>query len=210
MATLPLSSIARLTRKERETNLHQRGKAIWLYGLSGSGKSTLANALERQLAVSGYITLLLDGDEVRSGLNRGLGFTEDDRTENLRRAAEVARLLVHGGIVVICAFITPLRSQREMIRGIIGDDDLLALFLDASFSTCAFRDPKGLYAKAEAALLPQFSGRDSAFERPSAPEAALVVNTDTASPQDSLAQAQAFVTPLLGRVTFSGANPLRP
>jgi adenylylsulfate kinase len=203
-------SIERLTRKEREANLRQHGKAIWLYGLSGAGKSTLANALERSLANAGFATILLDGDEIRSGLNSGLGFGEADRTENLRRSAEVARLLVQSGMITICAFITPLRSQRDMVRRIIGAPDLVDIFLDASFATCALRDPKGLYSQAAAARLPQFTGRDSAFEKPLAAEASLIVNTDTVSPTESLAQMQAFVGPHLGAAPGSRGKPTRP
>jgi adenylylsulfate kinase len=188
------SSSGRVSREEKETHLRQRGHVIWLYGLSGSGKSTLGVALERAFATGGFATALLDGDEIRAGLNRGLGFSDGDRTENLRRAAEVARLLAQSGLVVICAFITPLRSQRELLRKIIGPGDVTPFFLSASFTTCARRDVKGLYAKAATSALLQFTGRDSVFEAPPAADDA-VIDTETQSPQACLDQIQTLVLP---------------
>ena len=136
-----------LGRADKEAKLKQRGRVIWLYGLSGSGKSTLAIALERRLYAEGFTTHLLDGDNVRSGLNRDLGFTDADRAENIRRIAEVAKLFVQAGVVVIAAFITPQRAHRQLARTIIGADDFSEVYVAASFDTCAARDPKGLYAK---------------------------------------------------------------
>jgi adenylylsulfate kinase len=191
-----------LPRAEKEARLGHRGQVIWLYGLSGSGKSTLAIALERRLHAEGYATQLLDGDNIRSGLNRGLGFSDADRMENIRRIAEVARLHAHAGLVTLCSFITPLRSLRALAREIIGPDDLLEVYVRASFATCAARDPKGLYAKAAAGGVGQFTGKDSAFEEP--PSAAaeggggtLVLDTEAASPEACLATLHAAVLPRL-------------
>jgi len=185
----------RISRREKERRLNERGPILWLYGLSGSGKSALAIALERELAAQGILTLLLDGDELRAGLNRGLGFSDADRTENLRRAAEVARLLTRSGLVVICAFITPLRSQRALVGEIIGPGDLTLVHLSASFGICAQRDPKRLYARAAADKLAQFTGRDSTFEAPVPGADSLAVDTGQETPAASLARLRAIIEP---------------
>ncbi len=191
-----------LSRPDKEARLGQRGQVIWLYGLSGSGKSTLAIALERRLHAEGFATQLLDGDNIRTGLNRGLGFSDADRAENIRRIAEVAKLHAHAGLVTLCSFITPLRSLRASAREIIGPADLLEVYVKASFATCAQRDPKGLYAKAAAGGVGQFTGKDSAFEEPvggsdaaSGETATLVVDTEAATPEACLARLHAAVLP---------------
>jgi adenylylsulfate kinase len=196
-----------LPRAEKEARLGQRGAVIWLYGLSGSGKSTIAVALERRLFAEGRVTQLLDGDNVRSGLNRGLGFSEADRAENLRRVAEVAKLHAQAGLVTLCSFITPLRAHRALVREIVGGGDLLEVFVQARFETCAARDPKGLYAKVAAGGVGNFTGRDSAFEPPAlppfcAPEAAdpaeaatLVIDTEAEPLETCLARLHAAVQP---------------
>jgi adenylylsulfate kinase len=190
-----------LGRAEKEAKFHQRGRVIWLYGLSGSGKSTLAIALERRLHAEGVTTHLLDGDNVRTGLNRDLGFTDADRAENIRRIAEVAKLFVQAGVVVIASFITPQRAHRELARSIVGADDFVEVYIAASFETCARRDPKGLYAKAGAGGVKQFTGKDSSFEPPTAEDtAALTINTEAGTAADSLAQLHAAVVP---RITFT-------
>jgi adenylylsulfate kinase len=188
-----------LSRAEKEKRLRQRARVIWLFGLSGSGKSTLAIALERQLAAEGFTTHLLDGDNLRAGLNRGLGFSDADRTENIRRAAEVARLFVQAGIVTIAAFITPFRALRDTAREIVGAADFFPVHVHASFATCARRDPKGIYAKAAAAGVANFTGRDSRFEPPAPDEAALLIDTGTASPEAALGRLHAAVR---ARVAF--------
>ncbi|CAM3150833.1 adenylyl-sulfate kinase [Rariglobus hedericola] len=189
-----------LGRADKEAKLKQRGRVIWLYGLSGSGKSTLAISLERQLHAEGRVTHLLDGDNVRVGLNRDLGFTDADRAENIRRIAEVAKLFVQAGVVVIAAFITPLRAHRQLARSIVGADDFLEVYVAASFETCAVRDPKGLYAKARAGGVQQFTGKDSSFEPASAEDVdALVIDTEAGPAEASLAQLHAAVVP---RITF--------
>lgn len=184
-----------LGRAEKETRLRQRGRVIWLYGLSGSGKSTLAIALERRLHAEGFVTHLLDGDNVRTGLNRDLGFTDADRSENIRRIAEVAKLFVQAGVVVICAFIAPQRAHRQLARTIIGAEDFSEIYVAASFETCAKRDPKGLYAKAGAGAVKQFTGRDSSFEPPEAGDGALVIDTEAETAEASLVRLHALVTP---------------
>jgi bifunctional enzyme CysN/CysC len=164
-------------RAEREQlNLH-RAACVWLTGLSGSGKSTIADLVERELHARDVRTYLLDGDNLRHGLNRDLGFTEADRVENLRRAGEVARLMVDAGAVVICAFISPFRAERRMIRELFDGDDFIEVFVDAPFDVCAERDPKGLYAKAARGEIRNFTGVDSPYEPPE--HADLVIDTST-------------------------------
>jgi adenylylsulfate kinase len=154
-----------LDRGAKEQLLKQRGVVLWLYGLSGSGKSTIANEVERVLHGDGRMTVILDGDNLRTGLNSNLGFSDEDRTENVRRVAETAKLLADQGIIVFVSVITPLRRHRELARNIIGDD-LHEVYVKADFATCAGRDPKGLYAKAREGRIDQFTGKDSDFEEP--------------------------------------------
>ncbi|MBC8041693.1 MAG: adenylyl-sulfate kinase [Opitutaceae bacterium] len=185
-----------LGRTEKEAKLQQRGRVIWLYGLSGSGKSTLAIALERRLHAEGVTTHLLDGDNVRIGLNRDLGFTDADRSENIRRIAEVGKLFVQAGVVVIASFITPQRAHRQLARSIIGAGDFIEVYIAASFETCAKRDPKGLYAKASAGGVKQFTGRDSSFEPPTVEDIeAVTIDTEAGTAADSLLQLHAAVSP---------------
>lgn len=181
------------SRAEREALLRQRAVCVWLCGLSGSGKTTLANALDRRLAAAGFASTVLDGDNVRHGLNRGLGFSDDDRRENIRRVAEVSRLFVQSGLIVINAFITPRAAMRDLAREILGPDDMLEVHVEASFETCARRDPKGLYAKAGTGAVQSFTGRDSAFEPPE--RADLILHTERESPAESLERLWALVHP---------------
>lgn len=182
-------------RAEKEAQLRQRACVFWFFGLSGAGKSTLAIQLERHLAEQGVVTHLLDGDNVRMGLNRGLGFSETDRTENIRRVAEVAKLFVDAGLVVLCSFITPLRAHRQLAQEIIGAPDFVPIFVDASFETCAGRDPKGLYAKAKAGQVAAFSGQGSPFEPPGADETVFRVATEQVSPAQAVAALWSFALP---------------
>ncbi|NBD38411.1 MAG: adenylyl-sulfate kinase [Verrucomicrobia bacterium] len=161
-----------------ERLLRQRGRVFWLYGLSGSGKSTIANAFERRLHAEGVLTQVLDGDNIRTGLNANLGFSDEDRAENIRRIAEVAKLYLNSGLVTLTSFICPRRSLRDLARAVVGEADFVEVFVSASFSTCAQRDPKGLYAKAAAGEIPQFTGKDSAFEEPESGALALVLDTE--------------------------------
>ena len=172
-----------LGRGEKEGLLEQRGVVFWMYGLSGSGKSTLANALERRLHAEGVMTKLLDGDNIRSGLNRDLGFSDEDRLENIRRIAEVAKLFKEAGVVTITSFITPARELRAMAREIVGAEDFREVYVRCSFEKCAERDVKGLYAKAASGDVKQFTGKDSAFEEPESAE--LVIDTESESIEES-------------------------
>lgn len=160
---------ALLSRAEREQRLGQRARAIWLTGLSGAGKSTMAINLERRLFADGFLVQVLDGDNVRSGINRDLGFSEADRQENIRRIAEVARLFCQAGIVTICAAVSPTRALRELARQIIGPGDFLEIYVSAPLDVCEQRDVKGLYKKARDGALPDFTGVSAPYEAPEAP-----------------------------------------
>ena len=184
-----------LPRRDKEAKLRQRARVVWLYGLPGSGKSTLAVALERRLHAGGFTTQLLDGDNVRAGLNRDLGFSDADRTENIRRVAEVSKMLVQAGIIVVSAFITPTRALRALARGIIGSDDFLEVYVEAAVETCARRDPKGHYAGAGRGEIKRFTGHDAAFEPPE--HADLVLHTDHESVEQSLDRLHGFAVPHL-------------
>ncbi len=167
-----------LDRAAKENLLRQKGIVLWLYGLSGSGKSTIANEVERVLHGDGRMTVILDGDNLRTGLNSNLGFSDDDRTENVRRVAETAKLLAGQGIIVFVSVITPQRRHRAAAREIIGSD-FHEVYVKADFDTCAERDPKGLYAKAREGKIGQFTGKDSGFEEPEKPS--LVLDTQARS-----------------------------
>ena len=158
-----------LQRKDREALLKQKGIMIWFTGLSGSGKSTLAIALERELYKQGILCRILDGDNIRSGINNNLGFSEADRTENIRRIAEVSKLFVDCGIVTIAAFISPTHAIRRMASEIIGEDDFLEVYVSTPIEECERRDVKGLYAKARRGEIKEFTGISSPFEAPEHP-----------------------------------------
>jgi len=174
-----------LQRADKERLLGQRSVVVWLYGLSGSGKSTIANQVERSLHQDGRMTQILDGDNIRSGLNNNLGFSDDDRRENIRRIAEVARLFKDAGLVTICSFITPRRELRSMARSIIGGEDFVEVYVKASFEECARRDVKGLYAKASQGGVKQFTGKDSGFEEPDESDDVLVLDTEQETVEES-------------------------
>ncbi|MDX8339307.1 adenylyl-sulfate kinase [Draconibacterium sp. IB214405] len=156
-------------RSAKEVYLKQRGKVIWFTGLSGSGKTTLASKLEKRLFELNYFCQILDGDNVRSGINKNLRFTEGDRLENIRRIAEVSKLFMNCGIILICSFISPTDEMRNMAREIIGEDDFLEIFVNTPLEVCEQRDPKGLYKKARAGEIPNFTGISSPFEHPKNP-----------------------------------------
>ena len=158
-----------LQRKDREALLKQKGIMIWFTGLSGSGKSTLAIALEGELYKQGILCRILDGDNIRSGINNNLGFSEADRTENIRRIAEVSKLFVDCGIVTIAAFISPTHAIRRMASEIIGEDDFLEVYVSTPIEECERRDVKGLYAKARRGEIKEFTGISSPFEAPEHP-----------------------------------------
>jgi bifunctional enzyme CysN/CysC len=154
----------------RATQKGQKARIVWLTGLSGAGKSTIANLLEKRLYAAGRHTYLLDGDNVRHGLNKDLGFTEADRVENIRRVAEVARLMVDAGLIVLVSFISPFRAERAMARSLVQDGEFIEVFIDTPISEAERRDVKGLYKKARAGELKNFTGVDSPYEAPESPE----------------------------------------
>ena len=164
-----------ITKDDRAKQKNQVPKCIWLTGLSGSGKSTLANALEVALTEQGKHTYLLDGDNVRHGLNKNLGMSDEDRTENIRRVSEVAKLMVDAGLVVITAFISPFRADRDAARALFEDGEFVEVFADAPLEECEKRDPKGLYKKARAGEIKEFTGINSPYEAPA--NAEVVINT---------------------------------
>ncbi|MBB3705195.1 bifunctional enzyme CysN/CysC [Aminobacter aminovorans] len=159
-----------VTRHARADLKNQRPAVLWFTGLSGSGKSTVANMLEKKLHAAGRHTYILDGDNVRHGLNRDLGFTDEDRVENIRRVAEVAKLMADAGLIVIVSFISPFRAERRMARELMGQGEFVEVFVDTPFEECAKRDPKGLYARALAGAIKNFTGVDSPYETPENPE----------------------------------------
>ncbi|MBI5725403.1 MAG: adenylyl-sulfate kinase [Planctomycetes bacterium] len=164
---------SRVSRRQRQEAAGQRGCIVWLTGLSGSGKSTVGRALEADLIKAGRLAYVLDGDNVRHGLNSDLGFTPADRTENIRRVAHVAAILAEAGIIVITAFISPYRQVRRMARKIAGPCRFFEVFLDAPLAACMERDPKGLYNKAKRGKIKHFTGIKDPYERPAGPELVL-------------------------------------
>ncbi|MBT8037219.1 MAG: adenylyl-sulfate kinase [Verrucomicrobiae bacterium] len=172
-----------ITRESKEKLLGQKGLVIWLYGISGSGKSTIANAAEKVLHKQGRMTTILDGDNLRTGINKNLGFSDDDRRENIRRTAHIARIFAQQGVLTFVSVITPRHELRDMARDIIGDD-YYEIFVNASYQTCEQRDVKGLYAKAAVGEIKNFTGKDSAFEQPVSPD--LTIETETQSVEDSV------------------------
>lgn len=175
-----------IDKAARAQTKHQLPRCIWFTGLSGSGKSTIANLLEKRLFEQGFHTYLLDGDNLRHGLNRDLGFTEADRVENIRRVAEVARLMVDAGLVVLASFISPYRAEREMARQLFSEGEFVEVFVDTPLAECELRDVKGLYAKARRGELKNFTGIDSAYEVPQ--RAQLVLDTSNSSPEQCVEQ----------------------
>ncbi len=155
-----------LTRADKEQLLKQRSIVVWLTGLSGSGKSTIAEALEKELYTRGFMTQLLDGDNIRSGINRNLGFSPADRQENIRRIAEVANLFLQAGVITICSFVSPTQAIRQTAKDIVGAADFLEVYVNAPLEVCEARDVKGLYKKARAGEIKQFTGIDAPFEAP--------------------------------------------
>ncbi len=165
-----------VTRQARQERYKHTGAILWFTGLSGSGKSTLAKAVEQTLFERGCQTYILDGDNVRFGLNRDLGFSPDDRTENIRRIGEVAKLFMDAGAIVLTAFISPYRTDRDANREIVGEGEFLEIYAKCSLEECENRDPKGLYKKARAGEIPEFTGISAPYEEPLNPE--IVVETD--------------------------------
>lgn len=165
-----------LQRTDREKRLQQKSKALWLTGLSGSGKSTIAQELERKLYNEGYFAQVLDGDNIRSGINSNLGFSIEDRKENIRRIAEIAKLYLHTGVITINSFISPTREIRDFARTTIGEADFIEIYINAPLEVCENRDVKGLYKKARKGEIKGFTGIDAPYEAPENP--ALEIQTD--------------------------------
>lgn len=173
-----------LNKTQRSIQKAQKPCMIWLTGLSGSGKSTIANALEQKLYVLEKHTYLLDGDNVRHGLNKDLGFSDHDRVENIRRIGEVGKLFIDAGLIVISAFISPFQSDRQIVRNLVNQDEFLEVFIDAPIELCERRDPKGLYKKARCGEIKNFTGIDSPYEAPLNPE--VHIKTDVMSVDESV------------------------
>lgn len=181
-----------LNRHDKEQLLRQRGIVVWLCGLSGSGKSTIANAAERVLHQQGFFTTILDGDNLRSGLNSNLGFTDQDRLENIRRFSEVAKIFVSQGIITFVSAITPRGELRDLARGILGKD-LVEVYVKASYEACEQRDVKGLYAKAARGEIAHFTGKDGSFEPPGDPD--LTLDTEKSSIEDAAFELLEIIRP---------------
>lgn len=184
-----------LQRSDKEELLQQHARVIWMTGLSGSGKTTLAVALERELHNRGYLTQVLDGDNIRSGINSNLGFSDADRSENIRRIAEVSKLFVNAGIITINCFVSPTHEMRELARSIIGAADFIEVYVNASLATCEARDVKGLYAKARKGEIKDFTGIDAPFEAPEHP--AVEIRTGELSIEQSIGQLLNAIEPLI-------------
>lgn len=171
----------KVRREDREKLLHQRPVLLWFTGLSGSGKSTLADRVEQSLHQQGYKTYLLDGDNIRHGLNNNIDFTEEGRKENIRRIGEVAKLFLDAGIIVLTAFISPFREDRDNVRRLVNEGEFIEIHVDCPLEVCEQRDVKGLYAKARKGEIPNFTGISSPFEPPL--QAEITVHTDTEAPE---------------------------
>lgn len=182
-------------RKEKEQLLNQTAKVIWMTGLSGSGKSTIAIALEKELVQKGFLTQVLDGDNIRTGINNNLGFSDADRTENIRRIAEVSKLFVNCGIITINCFVSPTNAIRNAAKEIIGKEDFVEVFIDTPIEICEQRDVKGLYKKARAGEIKDFTGINAPFEAPE--NAAIVVKTANKTVEESVNTILGQILPLI-------------
>ncbi|HTJ53555.1 MAG TPA: adenylyl-sulfate kinase [Cyclobacteriaceae bacterium] len=187
----PIST--KVSKEQREKLFNQKTNLIWFTGLSGSGKSTLAVQLEAQLFERGFKTYLLDGDNIRAGINKDLSFTDEGRVENIRRIGEVAKLMLDSGVIVLSAFISPFNADREQVKNIVGADNYIEVFVDTPIEVCEQRDVKGLYKKARAGEIKNFTGIDSPYEKPGKPD--VIVPTDKMSVNDSLDLLLNFVLP---------------
>lgn len=188
----------KVSKAQREELFSQRATLIWFTGLSGSGKSTLAVQLEAQLFARGFKTYLLDGDNIRSGLNKDLSFTDEGRVENIRRIGEVCKLFLDAGVIVLSAFISPFRADREQVKSIVGDQNYIEVFVDAPLEVCEQRDVKGLYKKARAGEVKNFTGIDSPYEHPASPE--VHIPTHQLAVEQSI---EKLLNELLPRITFT-------
>lgn len=185
----------KVSKAEREALMHQRALLVWFTGLSGSGKSTLAVQLEAHLYDLGIKTYLLDGDNIRAGLNKDLTFTDEGRVENIRRIGEVSKLMLDAGLVVLSAFISPFQSDRDQVRNIVGEENYVEVFVDAPLELCEQRDVKGLYKKARAGEVKNFTGIDSPYEVPQHPD--IVIETGKLSVDESISRLLRYIEPRL-------------
>ena len=182
-----------LQKRDKEQLLNQKSFTVWMTGLSGSGKSTVAKGLEHYLHEQGFLTQMLDGDNIRVGINNNLGFSEEDRTENIRRISEVSKLFINCGVITLNCFVSPTKEMRQMAKDIIGADNFIEVFINASVAECEKRDVKGLYAKARAGEIKNFTGIDAPFEAPT--NAAVVVNTAELSIDESIQKVLDYILP---------------
>jgi adenylylsulfate kinase len=182
-----------ISRQDKEKRLKQRAKVIWFTGLPCSGKTTLAMGVEKRLFEQGYVCQVLDGDNVRKGINNNLGFSNEDRLENIRRIAEISKLFLSAGVITINAFVSPTEDIRELAKNIIGDDDFIEIFLNPSVEVCEKRDVKGMYKMARAGQISGFTGVDAPFEIPVRPD--LIINTDQESIETSICRILDFIIP---------------
>ena len=185
----------KVSAAERQQLMNQKPKLIWFTGLSGSGKSTLAVQLEAALHAQGFKTYLLDGDNIRSGLNKDLSFSNDARVENIRRISEVCKLFLDAGVILLSAFISPFQADREQVRKIVGEENYVEVFVDAPLEVCEQRDVKGLYKKARSGEVANFTGISSPYEKPAHPD--VVIATDILSVEESLDRLMSAIVPRL-------------
>jgi len=186
-----------IPRAEKEVLLKQKARVVWMTGLSGSGKTTIAKYLEKELHQQGFLTQLLDGDNIRSGINNNLGFSEEDRTENIRRIAEVSKLFLNCGVITINCFVSPTKAIRQEAKSIIGEDDFIEVFVDTPIAICEARDVKGLYKKARKGEIKDFTGISAPFE---APEQAIKIQTENHTVAES---AQILLDQLIPKIKKS-------
>ncbi len=182
-----------LQRSDKENLLQQKAKVLWLTGLSGSGKSSIAIGLEKKMHKHGFLCYVLDGDNIRAGINNNLGFSDADRTENIRRIAETAKLFLQAGVIPICSFVSPTLAIRNLAKGIIGEADFLEIFIDTPIEICEQRDVKGLYKKARAGEIKDFTGIHQAFELPEKP--ALIIKTENQTLEESSEKLFQYILP---------------
>lgn len=180
-----------ITRADRQRLLKQKGVTLWLTGLSASGKSTIATILEEKLIAAGHLAYRLDGDNIRHGLNKNLGFSAEDRSENIRRIGEVAKLFTDAGVIVLASFISPYQKDRDAVRALMPAGDFLEVYVKVSLAAAEMRDPKGLYKKARAGEIKQFTGIDAPYEPPASPE--IIIDTESLSPADAALQIIAYL-----------------
>ena len=184
-----------LPKEEKEKMLNQKAKVLWLTGLSGSGKTTIAKALEKILHKGGFLTSLLDGDNIRTGINNNLGFSEEDRIENIRRIAEVSKLFLNCGVISINCFVSPTEQIRNQAKAIIGQENFIEIFIDTPLEVCEARDTKGLYAKARKGEVKNFTGISAPFEVPKNPS--ISVKTENKTVEESTNEVVSYILPLI-------------